>query len=222
MDIIQTINKNKNKITHDIYILKIYLIIFTDNDNSDKLDYVETIFEYLDERIKAYQNNSCESNLNLLENDYLTVTSLLNELKSDVLAKQKIAGVIMLDNMKTEELSLFYEEFIQVFKPYKSIEQASSDIFYHSGLELSNFDMRLIKYIEGLKDVNLKLIPLSFLKEYTTIITISLNNWLMLIKNLKVTLKYLSKENDDVINKLKKEFVKINVYYFIVITGGDI
>ena len=44
----------------------------------------------------------------------------------------------------------------------------------------------------------------------------------MLIKNLKVTLKYLSKENDDVINKLKKEFVKINVYYFIVITGGDI
>lgn len=222
MDIIQTINKNKNKITHDIYILKIYLIIFTDNDNSDKLDYVETIFEGLDERIKAYQNNSCESNLNLLENDYLTVTSLLNELKSDVLAKQKIAGVIMLDNMKTEELSLFYEEFIQVYKPYKSIEQASSDIFYHSGLELSNFDMRLIKYIEGLKDVNLKLIPLSFLKEYTTIITISLNNWLMLIKNLKVTLKYLSKENDDVINKLKKEFVKINVYYFIVITGGDI
>lgn len=222
MDIIQTINKNKNKITHDIYILKIYLIIFTDNDNSDKLDYVETIFEGLDERINAYQNNSCESNLNLLENDYLTVTSLLNELKSDVLAKQKIAGVIMLDNMKTEELSLFYEEFIQVYKPYKSIEQASSDIFYHSGLELSNFDMRLIKYIEGLKDVNLKLIPLSFLKEYTTIITISLNNWLMLIKNLKVTLKYLSKENDDVINKLKKEFVKINVYYFIVITGGDI
>ena len=222
MDIIQTINKNKNKITHDIYILKIYLIIFTDNDNSDKLDYVETIFEGLDERINAYQNNSCESNLNLLENDYLTVTSLLNELKSDVLAKQKISGVIMLDNMKTEELSLFYEEFIQVYKPYKSIEQASSDIFYHSGLELSNFDMRLIKYIEGLKDVNLKLIPLSFLKEYTTIITISLNNWLMLIKNLKVTLKYLSKENDDVINKLKKEFVKINVYYFIVITGGDI
>lgn len=222
MDIIQTINKNKNKITHDIYILKIYLIIFTDNDNSDKLDYVETIFEGLDERINAYQNNSCESNLNLLENDYLTVTSLLNELKSDVLAKQKIAGVIMLDNMKTEELSLFYEEFIQVYKPYKSIEQASSDIFYHSGLELSNFDMRLIKYIEGLKDVNLKLIPLSFLKEYTTIITISLNNWLMLIKNLKVTLKYLSKENDEVINKLKKEFVKINVYYFIVITGGDI
>lgn len=222
MDIIQTINKNKNKITHDIYILKIYLIIFTDNDNSDKLDYVETIFEGLEERINAYQNNSCESNLNLLENDYLTVTSLLNELKSDVLAKQKIAGVIMLDNMKTEELSLFYEEFIQVYKPYKSIEQASSDIFYHSGLELSNFDMRLIKYIEGLKDVNLKLVPLSFLKEYTTIITISLNNWLMLIKNLKVTLKYLSKENDDVINKLKKEFVKINVYYFIVITGGDI
>lgn len=222
MDIIQTINKNKNKITHDIYILKIYLIIFTDNDNSDKLDYVETIFEGLDDRINAYQNNSCESNLNLLENDYLTVTSLLNELKSDVLAKQKIAGVIMLDNMKTEELSLFYEEFIQVFKPYKSIEQASSDIFYHSGLELSNFDMRLIKYIEGLKDVNLKLIPLSFLKEYTTIITINLNNWLMLIKNLKVTLKYLSKENDDVINELKKEFVKINVYYFIVITGGDI
>lgn len=222
MDIIQTINKNKNKITHDIYILKIYLIIFTDNDNSDKLDYVETIFEGLDERINAYQNNSCESNLNLLENDYLTVTSLLNELKSDVLAKQKIAGVIMLDNMKTEELSLFYEEFIQVYKPYKSIEQASSDIFYHSGLELSNFDMRLIKYIEGLKDINLKLIPLSFLKEYTTIITISLNNWLMLIKNLRVTLKYLSKENDDVINKLKKEFVKINVYYFIVITGGDI
>lgn len=222
MDIIQTINKNKNKITHDIYMLKIYLIIFTDNDNSDKLDYVETIFEGLDERINAYQNNSCESNLNLLENDYLTVTSLLNELKSDVLAKQKIAGVIMLDNMKTEELSLFYEEFIQVYKPYKSIEQASSDIFYHSGLELSNFDMRLIKYIEGLKDINLKLIPLSFLKEYTTIITISLNNWLMLIKNLRVTLKYLSKENDDVINKLKKEFVKINVYYFIVITGGDI
>lgn len=222
MDIIQTINKNKNKITHDIYILKIYLAIFIDNDNSDKLDYVETIFEGLDERINTYQSDPKDSNLNLLENDYLTVTSLLNELKSDVLSKQKIAGAIMLDNMKTDELALFYKEFIQVYKPYKSIEQASSDIFYHSGLELSNFDMRLIKYIEGLKDVNLKLIPLSFLKEYTSIITISLNNWLMLIKNLKVTLKYLSKENDDIINELKKEFIKINVYYFIVITGGDI
>lgn len=222
MDIVNIINKNKNKITREIYINKIFLKIINDVDNSDKLAFVESINNALDNRIETYLETLAPKDYNLLENDYNTITSLLYELNEDVVSKQKIASAIMLDNMKIDELISFYNLFLKVFSKYQNIQQASSDIFYHSGLELSSFINRFLKYIKKNDLTNMKFIPITYLEEHSTIITLDFKNWLVLIKNLKATMKYLSDRNDQEIIDLRKEFELINVYYFIVITGGDV
>ncbi len=221
MDIVKLINKNQNKINHDIYINKIFLKISDDIDNTDKLAFVESINNALDKRVEKYLETLAPNDYNLLENDYNTVVSLLDELKEDVVNKQKLASAIMLDNMKINELIDFYNKFLEIYAKYQNIQQASSDIFYHSGIELSSFIVKLIKYIETHNIENLKFIPLAYLKEHTTIITLDFNSWIVLLKNLRITMKYLNTMQDTTIVSLRKDFELINVYYFIVITGGD-
>lgn len=221
MNIIQSIKKNQNNIKRDIYINKIFLKIIDDVDNSDKLAFVESINNSLDKRMQKYLETLEPSDYNLLENDYNTIVSLLDELKEDVVNKQKLVSAIMLENMKGTEIESFYKIFVDIYSKYKNIQQASSDIFYHSGMELSSFISKLVKYIKSHEVNNLKFIPLSFLEEHTAIITLDFKSWIILLKNLKITMKYLNDMNDVTIESLRKEFEKINVYYFIVITGGD-
>ena len=68
---------------------------------------------------------------------------------------------------------------------------------------------------------NKRLIPLSYLESHETIITISLQDWITLFKNIHTAMKYVNNYNDEEINKLKKDFAFLNVYYFIILTGGN-
>lgn len=221
MDIIQLITKNRNKINHDIYANKIFLKITNDIDNIDKLTFIESINNTLNKRIERYIQTNDDKDYNLLENDYNTVVNLLDELKEDVINKQKLPCAVMLDNMKLDEITSFYNLFNKVYSKYQNIFQASSDIFYHSGYELSSYVTKLVRYIKTHEIENLKFIPLKYLEEHATIITLDLKNWLILIKNIKTTMKYLNNLSDDVINELRKELELLNVYYFIVIDGGE-
>lgn len=222
MDIVSMVRKSQNKIVHDIYINKIYLMINSDIDNSDKLAYTEGISKGLNARIDKYLETNSDSDYNLLFNDFNSVMSLLKELREDIINKQSFASVVLLDNLKEKELNKFYNIFCEVYKKYSTIEQASSDIFYHSGLTLSEFVIKLIKYVETHECPNNKFIPLNYLKDYTAIITLDFNNWVKLINTLKSSMKYLASMNDAVINKLREDFELIFVYYFIVITGENI
>jgi len=220
MEIIKIINKNKNKILHDIYVLKIYLLKSHDEENSGKLVFVESIYKGLDNRINTFINSLKDTDYNILENDYTTITSLLDELKNDVLAKQKLVGALMLDNMKPNELISFYDEYQKIMDKYENINIASSDILNSTRGVLSNFISLLLNYINTHDVCDKHLMPLKYLEANEAVNMLSTSEWLMLVKNLKLTMKYLNKNNDEEILHLRTIFIKINVYYFIVVSGG--
>ncbi len=221
MDIIQLVNKNKNQFKRTIYILKILLACKYDDENYNKLMFVERIYDSLDDKVTKYEESKETTNYNILCNDYTTVESMLGELKEDVVENFRIASVLVLDNLKLDELAIFYENFTKIMSNYQTVEQASSDIFYHSGKKISSFITQLVKYVDTHDIPNKRLIPLNYLKAHETIITISLQDWIMLFKNIHTTMKYVSNYNDEEINKLKKDFAFLNVYYFIILTGGN-
>ena len=221
MDIIQLVNKNKNQFKRTIYILKILLACKYDEENYNKLMFVERIYDSLGDKVTKYEESNETTDYNILCNDYSTVESMLGELKEDVVENFRISSVLVLDNLKLDELTIFYENFTKIMSNYQTVEQASSDIFYYSGKEMSSFITRLVNYVNTHDIPNKRLIPLSYLESHETIITISLQDWITLFKNIHTAMKYVNNYNDEEINKLKKDFAFLNVYYFIILTGGN-
>lgn len=221
MDIIQLVNKNKNQFKRTIYILKILLACKHDEENYNKLMFVERIYDSLGDKVTKYEESNETIDYNILCNDYSTVESMLGELKEDVVENFRISSVLVLDNLKLDELTIFYENFTKIMSNYQTVEQASSDIFYYSGKEMSSFITRLVNYVNTHDISNKRLIPLNYLESHETIITISLQDWITLFKNIHTAMKYVNNCNDEEINKLKKDFAFLNVYYFIILTGGN-
>ena len=220
MDIIQLINKNRNQFKRTIYILKILLECKTDEENYNKLLFVERIYDSLDIEVAKYESTSQVTDYNILCNDFTTVESMLRELKEDVMENFRISSVVFLDNLKLDELPTFYDNFMKVMSNYNSIEQASNDIFYYSGKELSTFIMHLLKYINESSSINKRLIPIDYLEKHQTIISISIQEWIKLFNYMRTTMKYIDDDGIEA-QKLKKDFSFLNVYYFIVLTGGS-
>lgn len=221
VDLIEQIRKNKIKIKHDIYLLKILLECNFDEDSSDKLAYCEKIYESLDDNIDSYLKANTQQAFNIIDNDYYTLVQLLNEVKEDTIVKFKIASVVMLDNMKAEELVSFYEDVHKILDKYSNVQAACDDIYYHSGRELSKFIQDLLKYLETHAVADAKLIPVAFLKEHTNIITMYYKDWIDTFRYLRSSMKYLGNGSDKDYLQLKTLFDKLVVYYFIVITGGE-
>ncbi len=221
MDIMQLLNKNKNQFKRNIYILKILLLSKFDEENFKKLLFVEKINDTLEDKANLYLKTNNSSDYNILCNDYSTVESMLAELKEDVMENFRISSVLILDNMKLDDIVIFYNHFINIMVKYKNIVEASNDIFYHSGKEISIFIDKLIKYINSHDIDNKNLIPLAYLSNHQVIVTLSLQEWISLFKNINTTMKYVNKYTDKEIESLKKEFEILNVYYYIILTGGN-
>ena len=221
MKIIQMVKNSKPIFLRKIYTLKCLLLCTNDLSNIEKLEYTSKVYESFDERIDEIEKFDSTEAYNILDNDYNTVESLLSELREDVTSKFKITSVLMVDNMKIDELIIFHEKLCEVMSKYQNIDIASNDIFYYSGKEISSFIVRLLNYIETHEVPNYNHLSLSILKEKTNIVTLSFKEWVQTIQVIKTTLKYLNSLNDNEIDNLRKDFILINVYYFIVITGGN-
>ena len=221
MDIIQTINKNKNLFTHLIYKIKVCLICDFDEENWNKLTFAEKMFNELDKNIEDYLSSKSQADYNVLNNNYFTVEEVLTELKDDIVSKYKLASVVMLDNMKLDEIKVFYEKIKKVMSKYINISNASSDIFYYSGKELSYFVSTILKYINTHEIPNKKFIPIAYLLQFENVITVEYKDWIMLFKSIRSTMKYLNDLNDEEMIIIKDKYMLFNVYYFIVISGGD-
>ena len=75
MDIIQLVNKNKNQFKRTIYILKILLACKYDEENYNKLMFVERIYDSLGDKVTKYEESNETTDYNILCNDYSTVES---------------------------------------------------------------------------------------------------------------------------------------------------
>lgn len=221
MDLIEQIRKSKTKIKHDIYLIKVLLKCNFDEESSDKLAYCERIYESLDDSIDNYLKLNDQPSFNILDNDYYTLVQLLSEVKEETVIKFKIAPVVMLSNMKTDEIVEFYQDVYSILDKYTSMQAACDDIYYHSGREISKFVQDFLKYLDNHAVADIKLIPVAFLKEHTNIVTMYYKDWIDTFRYLRSSMKYLGHSTDKDYLKLKALFDKLVVYYFIVITGGE-
>lgn len=218
---IQKILKDIKKINHTIYKIKILLQCINDSTLNDKLNYVVDIYNELIKNIEKYQLDQNPIVYNLIDNDYFTINNIIKELEEDLYPKFKMVSVIYLDNLKEEEIIQFYSQLNNILKEYKNIQSACEYIYYHSGKEISLFINNLLNYIKkAVPENSFRRLPISYLEKNLNIITIFYKEWIELFKQLNFTMKYISNESNDEYLKLKEQYQKLLIYYFIVITEG--
>lgn len=220
MELIQVINNNKNNILKKIYVLKTLFICNQIEDLRESLEYIEEIYESLDNKINNYILSNTKESYNILDNDYHTLESLMDELREDLVRLAKMSCVIMLDNMKLNEIIPFYNKLNEVMSKYRHVRTAANFIVNNCYEDIISFLMDLSVYISNTNVPNYELLPVSYLESKIHVNNIPASEWIKLIQTIKTTIKYLNSLNDIKINLIREKFVLLNVYYFIIISGG--
>lgn len=219
---IEQINKNIKTFERMISIFNILLICIDNQEINEKLIYTKNLLKELKNNYELYLEQENIILFNKIDNDLFTINNLINELKEDLFNKFKLVSIVYLDNLKDEELIIFYDNLNNILKEHHNIKNACEYIYYHSGKELSDFITKLLNYINKyIPNINNKKIPITYLENNKNIITIYYKEWIDLFKQLNYTMKYIADETNQDYLLLKQEYQILLVYYFIVITEGQ-
>lgn len=219
---IEQINKNIKTFERMISIFNILLICIDNQEINEKLIYTKNLLKELKNNYELYLEQENIILFNKIDNDLFTINNLINELKEDLFNKFKLVSIVYLDNLKDEELIIFYDNLNNILKEHHNINNACEYIYYHSGKELSDFITKLLNYINKyIPNINNKKIPITYLENNKNIITIYYKEWIDLFKQLNYTMKYIADETNQDYLLLKQEYQILLVYYFIVITEGQ-
>lgn len=219
---IEQINKNIKIFERSINICNILILCIYNQELNEKLIYTKKLLDELKSNYHKYLEQENIVLYNQIDNDMFTINNLINELKEDLYNQFKLVSIVYLDNIKDEELLIFYQNLNQILKEHNSIKEACEYIYYHSGKELSIFITKLLNHINKyIPNINNKRIPISYLENNQNIVTIYYKEWIELFKHLNYTMKYISDEVNKDYLLLKEEYQILLVYYFIVITEGQ-
>lgn len=219
---IEQINKNIKTFERMISIFNILLICIDNQEINEKLIYTKNLLKELKNNYELYLEQENIILFNKIDNDLFTINNLINELKEDLFNKFKLVSIVYLDNLKDEELIIFYDNLNNILKEHHNIKNACEYIYYHSGKELSDFITKILNYINKyIPNINNKKIPITYLENNKNIITIYYKEWIDLFKQLNYTMKYIADETNQDYLLLKQEYQILLVYYFIVITEGQ-
>lgn len=219
---IEQINKNIKTFERMISIFNILLICIDNQEINEKLIYTKNLVKELKNNYELYLEQENIILFNKIDNDLFTINNLINELKEDIFNKFKLVSIVYLDNLKDEELIIFYDNLNNILKEHHNIKNACEYIYYHSGKEISEFITKLLNYInKNIPNINNKKIPITYLENNKNIVTIYYKEWIDLFKQLNYTMKYIADETNQDYLLLKQEYQILLVYYFIVITEGQ-
>lgn len=219
---IEQINKNIKIFERSINIFNILILCINNQELNEKLIYTKKLLDELKSNYHKYLEQENIILYNQIDNDIFTINNLINELKDDLYNQFKLVSIVYLDNLKDEELLIFYQNLNQILKEHNSIKEACEYIYYHSGKNLSIFITKLLNYINKyIQNINNKRIPISYLENNQNIVTIYYKEWIELFKQLNYTMKYISDESNKDYLLLREEYQILLVYYFIVITEGQ-
>ena len=219
---IEQINKNIKTFERMISIFNILLICIDNQEINEKLIYTKNLVKELKNNYELYLEQENIILFNKIDNDLFTINNLINELKEDLFNKFKLVSIVYLDNLKDEELIIFYDNLNNILKEHHNIKNACEYIYYHSGKEISEFITKLLNYInKNIPNINNKKIPITYLENNKNIVTIYYKEWIDLFKQLNYTMKYIADETNQDYLLLKQEYQILLVYYFIVITEGQ-
>lgn len=219
---IEQINKNIKIFERFIMIFNILNLCINNQEINEKIIYTKKLLEELKNNYHKYLEQENIIVYNQIDNDTFTINNLIAELKEDLYNKFKLVSIVYLDNLKDEELVIFYDNLNKLLQKHISIKEACEYIYYHSGKELSVFITKLLNYISKyIPNVSNKKIPINYLENNQNIITIYYKEWIELFKQLNYTMKYISDESNEDYLLLKQEYQILLVYYFIVITEGQ-
>lgn len=226
MELINEVSKNNKKLIHEIYMFKILLLITSDKqlkqECSDKLNYIEKLSETITKNIDMYKETNNHVIYNLIDNDYYTIKKLLGELKEDLYKQFRLAVLVIIDNMKNDDIIVFYNQLSNKLIGFKDIDEACTYIYYHSGEALSSFIRELVLYLKkNSNEKTQKMVGLDYYLSKENIITIYYKEWIEIFEHLRFTMKYLSCNNQDYL-KLYHMYQTLLVDSFIVISGGKV
>ena len=105
---IEQINKNIKTFERMISIFNILLICIDNQEINEKLIYTKNLVKELKNNYELYLEQENIILFNKIDNDLFTINNLINELKEDLFNKFKLVSIVYLDNLKDEELIIFY------------------------------------------------------------------------------------------------------------------
>lgn len=221
----QIINKIP-KMEKTVHILKILTLCTKDEERINMINYLQGRIQELSSDANKYNTLSTEGDYswlyNKISNDDYMISGLLKDIEDAMYNYFRLVSIVILDNMKEAELVEFYDKVKKVLDNFSSVEEAAEYICFNSGGELTDFMTKLIQYIKT-EEVgrSKKMIPLAYLEEHQTILTLSLREWVDIFNNIRYTLKYLTVCNKKSYKYLIQKYQDLILNYFIIITSKD-
>jgi hypothetical protein len=223
MESIEKVMACSKQFERDIIILKILLKCYHNYEEEQKLQYIEKVYRNMLDEIVFYKKVENQVLVNEIENDYDTVSSLLREQQEDIYAKFHLPCMMVIDNLRGEELKQFYSDVSSLLQNYPNINVATHQLYQTSSNTWSHYIDDLCHYIDRYASSQIKkLLPLTYLKNNTCITSLDYKTVMQLYKSIRLTVKYVADANPDEFQDLKNRFREIQLLYFILIAGEDL
>lgn len=209
-----------------ILVLKVLALCIKDEEKIEILDFLTNRITELEDDGKKYlevnSNGDYKWLYNKISNDYQTVVDVLKDMEDEMYKQFRLASIVTLDNMKDEQLIEFYQKVKELLINFDNVEEAAEYICFHSGAELTDFMSLMIHYIKEEENGRTKkLIPLTYLEEHQTILTLTLKEWVDIFNHLRYSMKYLTICSNKNYKTLTTKYSKLILYYFIIITSTN-
>jgi hypothetical protein len=229
MQDLSKIAKIEKALGRSIVTLEILMTCYYDEESNRNLIYAKKRFEELERLTDNYQSEmetlsaeEKEVKENQMTNDCESIFAIVAELKDIYFNIFKLITVMIINNKKDSEIDKFQDDVATALKDFKTIAEARDYLFYHSGVILEKFIGDLLEYIKLDNEAVARRLPIKFLEQYRTIITLSVKEWVDIFNNIKFTLKYVGNINKTKYNALMRKYERLEVIYFILMAALDV
>lgn len=215
-----------NNIDKELLIMKILVLCTKDEDQIQLVNFITNRKNELANDIIKYQKVYNEGDYrwlhNKILNDYRLVMELYKEQEEKINTCFRYASIIILNHKNEDELLEFYEKVKSILDKFENATEAAEYLIFHTGAELTDFMGFLIKYVKEEEQGKMKkFIPIKYLEEHQTILTLTLKEWIDIFNHLEYSLKYLTSINSRSYRNLKLQYDKLQLYYFIIISSRN-
>lgn len=215
-----------NTLDKQLLIMKILALCTKDDDQIELINFITNRKSELASDITKYSNVNSEGDFrwlhNKILNDYRLVMELYKEQEEKINTCFRYASIIILNHKDEDALLDFYEKVKSILDKFTTTTEAAEYLIFHTGGELTDFMGSLIKYVKEEEQGKMKkIIPIKYLEDHQTILTLTLKQWIDIFNHLEYSLKYLTPNKNKSYRNLKLQYDKLQLYYFIIISSRN-
>ncbi len=232
MEVVSRILRNTRSFVHQFRIIEILLLLNKDEEQQKKYEYIYKKNLVMLEDIDNYERLSKDEDApfdvihilyNQITNDNETIKALLEEVKEDLYRAFPTPAIVLLDNTQTEELEVLQDNLMNLMANGKTSKDLSSYVEACGGIDIKPLLNHLLSYISLYSDEKTKrLLPIKFFENYLENQATTYEEFSQMYNNVKFTIKYMTHEDMVLLDVIKREFVLLITYYFILILNSNL